>query len=45
MKKRKKEQFKERMRVKQARATRLYRFSVAYVLLGLGLVFLGAIRV
>lgn len=42
--KKKNEKFKERMRVKQARAERLYRLGMMTVALGIGLACLGAIR-
>jgi len=40
----KKEKFKERMRRRQARAERLYRFSLMSVALGIGLACFGAMR-
>ncbi|HZW20140.1 hypothetical protein [Noviherbaspirillum sp.] len=41
---RKNEKFKERMRRRQARAERLYRFALMSVALGVGLACLGAMR-
>ena len=41
---RKNEKFKERMRVRRARADRLYRFGLVSVVLGTGLVWLGMLQ-
>ena len=41
---RKNEKFKERMRERQARADRLYRFALVSVALGIGIVCFGALR-
>ena len=41
---RKNQQFKERMRMKQARAERLYRVALVSVAVGIGLVCFGAMR-
>lgn len=41
---RKNEKFKARMREKQARADRLYRLALMSVALGIGIVWVGALR-
>ena len=43
--KRRKEQFKARVRQRKSRIALLYRFGLAYVVLGFGLICIGAIRI
>ncbi|HEX7633716.1 MAG TPA: hypothetical protein VF427_00375 [Noviherbaspirillum sp.] len=39
------ENFKKRIQLRQARIERLYRFSLAAIALGIGLVFLGTFKI